>query len=777
VGPGRNDPCPCGSGKRFKQCCGALTSGAAAAETPPPQAGGAQPPPGAPGAQPPPSAGALAQMIARGRPREAEREAQAQLERDPSCGVLWKILGVALAHQGKDPLPALRRAAELLPEDAEAHRNLGAALHGGGWLEEALPSLHRALALEPRNVPVLLATGTTLCALGRAPESLPLFEQALAIDPRLAEAENNLGNALQDLGDYAQAASRYRRALALRPDDAEIHCNLSNALRRLGQLDEAVASARRAVALAPGLSMAHNNLGLALAALGQLAEAAASLRQAVQLNARFVEAVDNLGKVLRDLGDSREALACYRRAVALDPQRADTHCHLGEALCESGELAEAVASFRRALAQRTDHAQAHLGLAAALRLQNEADGALASCRAALSLEPDSAAALTLLGDLHVDRGEFAQAQELFERARAVDPDFAPAFCSIAAQRRMTGADTAWLEGATALLAKSLPPAHTIGLHYALGKYHDDIGRYDEAFRHYRQANELGKRSGPVYQAAQLSRQVDETIGMFDRAFVRASHGGASLSELPVFVIGMPRSGTSLTEQILASHPQVFGAGEVEFWDQAFAAFRDAGPASEAAAAALAKIAREYLARVSAVSGAAPRVVDKMPANFLYAGLIHVAFPRARILHMQRHPIDTCVSIYFQNFSALRPYANDLENLAHYYCEYLRISRHWRAVLPDSIFLEIPYEALVEDQQYWTRRMLEFIGLPWDPRCLDFHRTERVVITASRWQVRQRIHTGSIGRWHNYEQQIAPLKQLVDLVESAAPRTPQRALQP
>ncbi len=335
--------------------------------------------------------------------------------------------------------------------------------------------------------------------------------------------------------------------------------------------------------------------------------------------------------------------------------------------------------------------------------------------------------------------------------------------SPASQRteKWTGNDTKWLEGARVLLAKRLPLEHEISLHYALGKYYDDVGHYDDAFGHYRQANELAKRHAARYDGAKLTRRVDEIIHRFDAAFVRQCRDQGSATELPVFIIGMPRSGTSLTEQILASHPAVFGAGEVTFWDAAFVAF-----GTSAGADLLLSMAASYVDRIRARSGAALRVVDKMPANFLYAGLIHAALPRAKIIHMRRHPIDTCLSIYFQNFFNRDPYANDLDNLAHYYGEYLRVTDHWRSVLPAASLLEVPYEELIVDQEGWTRRMLDFIGLPWDPECLDFHQTDRVVITASKWQVRQKIHTGSAGRWHRYRQHVAPLLHLVPDADTA-----------
>jgi len=222
---------------------------------------------------------------------------------------------------------------------------------------------------------------------------------------------------------------------------------------------------------------------------------------------------------------------------------------------------------------------------------------------------------------------------------------------------------------------------------------------------------------------------------------------------------MPRSGTTLTEQILASHAAVFGAGELPFWNGAavrYAAVR--GGAEDLTT--LRELGGEYLQLLETMSVNALRVIDKMPANFLYLGLIHAVLPNARILHLRRHPIDTCLSIYFQNFDAKHAYANDLDDLTHYYREYLRVMEHWRRILPAKTMLEVPYEGLVDDAEGWTRRMLEFIGLPWDPNCLEFHRNERTVDTSSKWQARQKINRTSVERWRHYEAHIGPLHSLV-----------------
>jgi tetratricopeptide (TPR) repeat protein len=711
---------------------------------------------------------ALVGLVDQNRPSDAEGHARKLLAHYPHEGMLWKILSVALVRQGKDALPALRRATELMPDDSEAHRNLAAALQDRGQWAQALVSLHRALELQPHDADGFAEAADVMRALGRVREAVPLYERALLLNPRLVEARNNLGNAFLELRQNLDAARCYRLALEARPNDASILCNLGNAQRLLGLLEEAKICLQRALALDNTRSVAHNSLGLVHVALGQRQTALEHFWRALALNPSDAQTLNNLGHVLRDLGRRRDAVVAFERAIAADPSRAENHCNLGTMLFEMRRVDPAMDCYRRALALQSDYAPAHLSLGLALRQQRRPREAEASCRSALSIDPNYVEALAFLGELQADRGLFSEAEEIFKRALTIDPTFAPVFSSIATHRKMTSADTDWLQGAEAVLANRLPLAHEIGLRFAIGKYFDDTSRYEEAFKQYELANELTKRYGAKYQGAKFSRLVDQLILGFDSAAVmRKGRVQASPSELPVFVLGMPRSGTSLAEQILASHPAVFGAGELTFWNAAYRAYHDAeldntGPGK------LSALANDYLGHLTSLAGGAQRVVDKMPANFMYAGLIHAAFPLARIIHMQRHPIDTCLSIYFQNFFNIGPYANDLESLAHHYSEYLRVTDHWRATLPASALLEVPYEALIEDQEHWTRRMIDFVGLQWDAKCLDFHRTDRVVITASKWQVRQKISKTSAGRWRNYEKFVEPLRRLLP---SEPPRDP------
>ena len=607
--PGRNDPCLCGSGKKFKHCHGSLRDGPT------------RPPSGAH------EIGALVALVDQGKLSTAESEARSALLLEPHSGILWKILSVALMRQSKDALQALRRAAELLPRDAEALHNLGAALYERGQWNAALAYLQQALAIEPSNADALVDAANALRELGQAREAVPLYQRALSLSPRLVEAQNNLGNALMELGERSEAVDCYQRALELKPGDVQIVCNLANALRQLGRLDEA----------------------------------AALYRQALQLNPGYVEALNKLGDVLRDLGDRRGALPLYRQAVELQPAKAENLCNLGNVLFELRRVDEAIASFQQALRLRPDYAPAHLSLALALRQQRRPAEAEVSCRAALAINPDYVEALSFLGELHADRGQFVEAERLFERALGLDPNFSFALVNIATHRRMTSEDTPWRERAAALLAKPLALGHEIGLHYALGKYCDDLGEYDRAFDHYRKANELTKRYGVKYDRARLTQRIDQIIAS-SRSWLGAEGvRGASASEVPVLIIGMPRSGTSLAEQILASHPAVFGAGEVSFWNAAYDTYRKAELEGKAPLELIPGLANDYLGHLTSLCGGARRVIDKMPANFMYVGLIHAAFRHARIIHMRRHPIDTCLSVYFQNFFNIGAYANDLED--------------------------------------------------------------------------------------------------------------------
>jgi tetratricopeptide (TPR) repeat protein len=679
-----------------------------------------------------------------GRFAEVEHGARGLLDRHPNLGLAWTLYGAALMLQGKDGLAALRKASQLLPDDAQTHFYLGNALHDHGDLAGAVECHRRALDLEPDLAEAYDGLGSALQELGQLKQALASHRRAIEIKPALAEAHNNLGNALLALGQIDDAVLSYRRALAIRPDFAEAHGNLGNALRDLGQPEIALASYRRMLELRPDSAEAHNNLGNALLSLGQLDAAAASYRWALALQPRAAGALANLGNALRGLGQSQEAAASCRRALEVEPNFAEAHRHLGNALFDLGQFDQAAASYGRALALDPGRAEVHTALAAVFRQTGRAAAAQASCRRALDINPRLPEALALLGEIHAGNGQFTAAEASFKQALAIDAKLPEGWAGIARYRKMGAGDASWLAAVQKLLGGELALHHEINLRYALGKYFDDLREFDQAFASYR-----------------LAHRVDRITNFYDRNRLQRLGTFGHSSERPVFIVGMPRSGTTLAEQILASHPAVFGAGELRFWHAAAAAYEASAPGAERPEV-IAGLAGQYLEQLAGLSADALRVVDKMPANSMNLGLMHAALPNARIIHMRRNPMDTGLSVYFQIFSIAHSYANDLEDIAHYYTQYWRVMNHWRTTLPRGAILEVPYEELVAEPEPWSRRMLDFVGLPWDPRCLDFDRTDRTVTTASSWQVRQKISASSVGRWRSYERFLEPLRSLMEL---------------
>jgi tetratricopeptide (TPR) repeat protein len=493
--------------------------------------------------------------------------------------------------------------------------------------------------------------------------------------------------------------------------------------------------------------------------LGRPEEAIASCRHALDIRPASAVAWHRLANALAGLSRIDDAAVAYRRALALEPTSAELHNNAGSLLRSCGRLEEAIGCFGRALELAPDFAEVHANMGLAQRLQRRPREAQASCLRALELKPAFAPALTILADSYADTGDFAGAERCLQQAVAVDRDSPEAWAGMSRLRRMTSSDSHWLAEAQRIAALPLPARKEAQMRYALGKYFDDVGEFELAFDEFQRANELTKRTRPTHDPQAMTQAVNRIIDSEDREGLDRVRGAPTGSERAVFIVGMLRSGTTLAEQILASHPEIAGAGELPFWNAAADAVRSA-PNEPTRKLRLETLAVDYLRMLESEAPGARRVVDKMPANFLSLGLIHAALPNARFIHLRRHPLDTCLSIYFQQFETALSYANDLEDLARYYGDYLRIMEHWRSVLPPEVILEVPYEALAQDPERWSRRMLEHVGLPWDSRCLEFHLSPRTVITASKWQVRQAITTAPVGRWRNYRAHVGPLLGLL-----------------
>jgi tetratricopeptide (TPR) repeat protein len=504
--------------------------------------------------------------------------------------------------------------------------------------------------------------------------------------------------------------------------------------QRLGNLQAAVDIFNLLLAKLPGSAEVYNNRGAILQMMKRYDDALASYDKAIALKPDYTNAWFNRGSALKQLNRFEEALASYDKAIALNPGHAEAHNNRGVLLQQMRRFDEAIASYDKAIAAKDDHAAAHNNRGTAL----------------------------------MSKGDMAGAERMFREALQLKPDFTDPLHSLAKMHRYQNASEPDVKEIFALLKKpAISPENKEHLFFTLGKVYDDCGLYDEAFEYFRQANEI-RNASVSYNAAAVKKLTDGIIEVFSPEFLSQRHPFASESKLPLFIVGMPRSGTTLLASILSNHPAIATAGELP--DMADYAMRlgellkngTSYPqaARQVTPAVAANIIHEYEKRLKRDARAgAVQVIDKNPLNFRHLGFIAMLFPQARIIHCTRDPLDTCLSNYFTRFPLSLDYVFDLGNIGHFYREYARLMEHWRNV-PAIRMLDVSYEDLILQTEPAARRMLDFLGLEWDTRCLAPHTNPNPIETASDWQVRQPIYKQSLERWRHYEKHLGPLKEVL-----------------
>jgi tetratricopeptide (TPR) repeat protein len=641
---------------------------------------------------------------------------------------------------------------------AHQHNNLGVALAAQGNVADAMVHYRRALLLSPDHVDAHSNLGMALTARGRIDEAVTHCRSALRLDPNHAGAHHNLGVALAAQGRIDDALAHYERAVALSPDNTGARYDLAQALRAKGRMKDAAGQFERVLMLNPGHTGAHYNLGVALTAQGSPEGAASHYERLLVLNPNHAEAHNNLAIILNEQGRSEEAVAHFRRSLALNPDHPFTHNNLGIALATQGRIGDAIAHYERALILKPDHADAHNNLGFALATEGRMEDSMPHYLRALAINPDHAEAHNNLGCLYKEEGRFEEATEHYERAIAIRPDYGEAHMNRADIKTFAPGD-ADVTALEALAGRdNLSTNNKLYVNFAAAKALEDSGNYPRAFEHLRKGNALRRRQ--VNYDEMSNRNFFQRISaVFDSSLFHRFEGQGDPSTIPVFVLGMPRSGSSLIEQILASHPQIQGAGERKDLEIAAsgvftAQYPECVP--DADGDSLRRIARAYLDRLPAAADGKVRITDKAPGNFRHIGLIRLIFPNARIIHTVRDPIDTCVSCYSKLFRSGLEFSYDLAELGRYYRWYEELMTHWRSVVPPDAILDVSYEELVDDVEGQARRLIDYCGLPWDDNCLSFHRNSRPVRTASSVQVRKPLFRSSLQRWRRYEAELAPL---------------------
>jgi tetratricopeptide (TPR) repeat protein len=675
-------------------------------------------------------------------------------------------LGNALAEAGLPDLARreYERALAIEPDGALFHYNFGNLLRILGDHESAVRAYERALSLDSGYADAHAALGNVLAALDRPDEAMNQWRAAIAARPSDAEPYNNLGSVLNGLGRFDEALVNLEKAIALNPSYAHAQNNLGNAYLGCGRIDDSIVRYRAALAIEPDYVNALINLGNALCRLNRAEEARGILERALTLAPNSAPVDNALGNALQKLGRLEEAVVRYDRAIAIQPNYSDAWTNLAAAYNELGRYADALNCSDRAFALGPENAAAHVNRGNALMGLDQFDEAMKSYRRALAIDPAVADAYGNIGSALVEGGSLEEAIRCFDQAIALEPKRPKFLLSHVLVKPVTAEDPrlAMLES-LAREAAAMPDAARVELHFGLAKAYADIGRHDASFTELTLGNALKRKDVDYNEAATLAG-LDHYAAAWTEEVIRDWKGIGDPSDKPIFILGMPRSGSTLIEQMVASHPAVRAGGETNALRDAaadvFGRLEEFFPASEPAsrrAAAMADIARKYLAAMERRAPGARRITDKMPSNFALIGLIPAALPNARIVHTRRNPLDTCLSCFANLFTDVQ-FSYDLAETGRYYRAYERLMRHWHRVLPESAILDVDYEVFVSDFENQSKRILDHCGLPWDDACLSFHTAKSRVKTASAVQVRRPIYRSSVGRWRAIDPALlAPLR--------------------
>jgi Tfp pilus assembly protein PilF len=649
-----------------------------------------------------------------------------------------------------------------LNSDIKGALQQGMALFQSGRLPQAEQVFRSVLSKEPREVNALQLLGLTVFQQGRPQEGEKLLRKAIRRSPKIAKLHFNLGHMLEMQGKLKEALFSFREAVKLDPKDQWIQVNLGVVFGKLNRLDEGVAACNAALKINPDNSSALSNMGHLLWRAGKTQEAIATLERALVINPDMVEALANLGGILFSEKRSGEAEALLRRAYELNPRNGEVLNNLAGVLIAQDKGDEALPLSRKATEQFPNSADVYFNLGRVAQQTEQWKEVISAYGKGLELQPNTPDAMSGLAEAYGVMGRFDEAKELYYRSLELKPDALGSYAGLLdledrgiMREKLAVIENLYQSSDVSDKGKRL-------LAFYLAKFLEKEGEYERAFQYLEKGNRM-KREEYEYGLEEDREMFDLIKSVFNESFFEQHSGYGVEDPMPIFILGMPRSGTTLTEQILASHPQVFGAGELSQLRMLVRRMSAPVPFTRFAEAVAGwersefdKLAVDYLEFVRGLSQGEERVTDKMPHHFLLLGLIPLVFPHAKVIHCRRDPVDNCLSIYKQDFRTTHKYAYDLEELGGYYRLYEDLMQHWHRVLPHGFVFDLQYEEMVADQEGMTRKLLEFCELPWDDSCLSFHETERAVRTASLIQVRKKIYTDSVKLWKHYEQQLQPL---------------------
>ena len=597
-----------------------------------------------------------------------------------------------------------------------------------GKFAEAEKIYRQILINDPENADANHLLGLLALQVGKNDEAIQLILKALKKGPNQPIFHNNLGVAYKEQGKYDAAKSCYQKAIQLNINYAEAHNNLGVVFKNLSRIEDAINSYSRALQLAPNYPEALFNLGVALQEKENFSEAMKFYHKALKVKADYPEALNNLGLVYQNLNELEAAEEALRKAIQLRHKYIDAMINLGDVLGDQERLSEAEETFKEAISWDSTSGKAHAAL----------------------------------GSILLQKGKLEEAKTCFRQAITLESDYATAHYSLARATKHTEKDQDVVAMEALLAKKDIKDEQKAKLNFALAKIYEELGEFDKSFNFLQTGNKIVRKERSC-DLAEMKKKFNELKLIFSKDVFKRYKDCGCQDATPIFILGMPRSGTTLVEQTLSSHNDIHGAGELKIIkeicaDRVFEKITgQIFPIGilTLQPTILKKLGLRYIKRLRRYSETAYSITDKMPHNFLQAGFIKLILPNAKIIHCRRNPVDNCLSIYKQYFNKFHNYAYDLKELGEYYNLYEDLMIHWHSVTPGHVF-DINYEDMVANHEDWTRKILEFCGLPWDENCLEFHKSARPVKTASVAQVRRPIYTDSVQLWKHYEKNLAPL---------------------
>jgi len=610
----------------------------------------------------------------------------------------------------------------------ELLKRAGAA-HGAGRLAEAEQIVDRAQAIDPANSQANLLKGVLAGKTGRVELALEHLNKVIATDPRSLEALFWLSMLHRRQKHLEMATDFALRAVAVNGGNAHGHNNLGLCYLDQVRLEDAIREFTGALAILPDQAPVLHNLGTALYLMGKDMDAAKAFDRALILSPNSIGSYLNLGQVLLSQTNPGEAAKCARRALKLNPNLAEAHLLLASALVEDSLTGEAEIHMKKAI----------------------------------ELNPADAKAHGLLGQRFQSLGKFEDANAHLYKSIELEPKQGFAYFAYVHNNKVSDKDRSLVDKMERLVeVGGLDPRQMMFLYYGLGKSFEGLKEYEKAMKNFDQANRVARKvkfGDAKFDRVAYAKDFDWLIDTFNAEFIDRNRLAGNPSQLPIVIVGMMRSGTTLAEQILSSHPMIGAAGEQRFWPKARHSLLGQG-GRDFKAANLPVFGGQYVESLKKIVPGMRHITDKMPANYELLGPIHLALPNAKIIHLRRNPVDTCISIYMTPNRVPIEFAYDRSNIVFAYRQYQRLMDHWRHVLPPDRFIEVNYEDVVADRETQARRMLDLIGLEWDDALMHHESNERNVITPSLWQVRQPIYTSSVERWRRYEPWLGEFSNLL-----------------